>query len=1362
LFVKGTLTIGKATLTATADDKSKDYGATNPTFTNSFSGFKNSETSAVLTVEPTGSSIATTTTNVGTIDIDVAGGLDDNYDFSYVKGTLTIGKATLTVTADDKSKDYGDANPAFTNSFSGFKNSETSAVLTVEPITSSIATTTTNVGTVDIDVAGGLDDNYDFSYVKGTLTIGKATLTVTADDKSRDYGDANPAFTISYAGFKNSETSAVLTVEPTASSIASTTTNVGTVDIDVAGGLDNNYDFSYVKGTLTIGKATLTVTADDKSRDYGDANPAFTISYAGFKNSETSAVLTVEPNTSSIASTTTNVGTVDIDVAGGLDDNYDFSYVKGTLTIGKTTLTVTADDKSKDYGDANPAFTNSYSGFKNSETSAVLTVEPTGSSIATTTTNVGTVDIDVAGGLDDNYDFLYVKGTLTISKRAITVTADADQKKTSGSSDPIYTYQITSGALVGSDVFSGVLTREVGEITGPYNIQIGTLTLGANYDITFVSSNFVIDVIVTIGVVTRSSKSVTVTGNVSSLIGIIERGVVYSSTDTSPTLGEPGVIKVVDDTITGPFIVEITGLNPSTTYYYQSYIITNVAKSSTPSAFYGGTKTFVTQTSEPVLIAKSPTNTALNVDYTSTLSLTFDVNIQVGIGTILIKKVTDDSLIESIDVTSGNFSVSGMTATINPTANLPNATEIYIIAPLGTVSDLSANSWTGLVNKTDWTFTTLNNAPTFTSTPSTTINEGDAYSYAITTNDIDGDAVTVTATTKPSWLSLTGSVLTGDSSGNSGIHTITLKADDGNEGIVNQNFTITVVGKPTVTTSDASNIFASSVTLGGNVTDIGFGTITERGVVYSLTSTDADPQIGGTGVVMVAIGSGGDGAFSQAITGLDPSKEYSFNTYAINSAGTSYGAVKMFILDITPPTIAITSDVANPTNAAFTATFTFSEYVTGFDINDITLDNATASDFKIESTVAKSTDVVGGIKFSALITPTTDGEVTIDVAADVATDQATNGNTAATQFSTLYDASSPTVIISSTVANPANGAFTTTFTFSEAVTGFDISDITLANATASDFATTSTSVYTAIITPTTDGAVTIDIAADTAIDEATNGNTAATQFSVMYDATPPDAPQVIYIDSYTCAKDLSSTGDNTLVFNGAAEPNSTVEVYINNTSVGTTVAAATGGWSYDHTAVALADGTYNVTATATDAANNTSELSGVFTIKVDTLDTDGDLINDFCDDDDDNDGVLDQYDNSYLPNPDQADTNNNGIGDVQEDCDNDNILNYYDTDNSSCQASIVMKNKYGFSPNGDGINDTWTIENIALYPNNVVRVYNRSGKLVYTMKGYNNTFDGYSNKVNSNSKLPVGAYYFTVEFNTAGAKPAKGWIYINY
>ena len=92
-------------------------------------------------------------------------------------------------------------------------------------------------------MAGGSDDNYDFTLNNGTLTINKAALIATADDKSRAYGDANPIFTVSYTGFKNSETATAIDTEPTASTTAIATTNVGTTPIALVGGSDNNYSF---------------------------------------------------------------------------------------------------------------------------------------------------------------------------------------------------------------------------------------------------------------------------------------------------------------------------------------------------------------------------------------------------------------------------------------------------------------------------------------------------------------------------------------------------------------------------------------------------------------------------------------------------------------------------------------------------------------------------------------------------------------------------------------------------------------------------------------------------------------------------------------------------------------------------------------------------------------------------------------------------------------------------------------------------------------------------------------------------------------------------------------------------------------
>ena len=78
-----------------------------------------------------------------------------------------------------------------------------------------------------------------------------------------------------------------------------------------------------------------------------------------------------------------------------------------------------------------------------------------------------------------------------------------------------------------------------------------------------------------------------------------------------------------------------------------------------------------------------------------------------------------------------------------------------------------------------------------------------------------------------------------------------------------------------------------------------------------------------------------------------------------------------------------------------------------------------------------------------------------------------------------------------------------TFTSSEATTFFALEDITVTNGALSSFSATSTTVYTATFTPTSDGAVTIDVAADTFSDALNNNNTAADQFNWTYDTTGP-------------------------------------------------------------------------------------------------------------------------------------------------------------------------------------------------------------------------------------------------------------------
>jgi hypothetical protein len=269
---------------------------------------------------------------------------EGNDEFSAansVTQTLTVKKANLTATADDKIRNYGDANPVFSITYSGFKNGENSTVIETGPSVSSTAITTYDVGTYPITVSGGTDNNYTFTYQPGTLNITKVPLTISAENKTRGYGEANPAFTFSYTGFKNGETSTVIDIAPAGSTTAITTSDTGTYPITVSGGTDNNYTFTYQPGTLNITKAPLTISAENNTRVYGEANPAFTFSYTGFKNGEASTVIDTAPTVSSTANTTSDVGTYPITVTGGTDNNYSFNYVSGTLTITKANQTIT-------------------------------------------------------------------------------------------------------------------------------------------------------------------------------------------------------------------------------------------------------------------------------------------------------------------------------------------------------------------------------------------------------------------------------------------------------------------------------------------------------------------------------------------------------------------------------------------------------------------------------------------------------------------------------------------------------------------------------------------------------------------------------------------------------------------------------------------------------------------------------------------------------------------------------------------------------------------------------------------------------------------------------------------------------------
>ncbi|MBN1990839.1 MAG: T9SS type A sorting domain-containing protein, partial [Bacteroidales bacterium] len=216
---------------------------------------------------------AATATNAGTYTITPQGVTSDNYEISFVNGSLEIGRAPLTVTADDKAKTYdGGAFTAFTSTFSGFVNGEDDSVLGGALTYTGAATTATNAGNYTITPQGVTSDNYEITFVNGSLEIGKAALTVIADNKTKNEGEENPMFTFTYSGFIGNDTANDIDEQPTASTTATADSPAGEYPIILVGGMDNNYTFTLVNGTLTVEEITYAISFTVTSKESPVAN----------------------------------------------------------------------------------------------------------------------------------------------------------------------------------------------------------------------------------------------------------------------------------------------------------------------------------------------------------------------------------------------------------------------------------------------------------------------------------------------------------------------------------------------------------------------------------------------------------------------------------------------------------------------------------------------------------------------------------------------------------------------------------------------------------------------------------------------------------------------------------------------------------------------------------------------------------------------------------------------------------------------------------------------------------------------------------------------------------------------------------
>ena len=293
-------------------------------------------------------------------------------DVSDTQSTANVVEQRTTITAKNSTREYGNANPVFEYTIEG-------PALDGEPEVICEANATSPVGDYDIVIKQGSIKNTCLIFVNATLTITKAPLAVMSGTYTKKQGEDNPEFTLTYEGFKNDETEDVLITKPTATTTATKESTPGEYVVTVSGGDAKNYELSYTNGKLIVMDAdAVVITAKSYSREYGEDNPTFEFTSEG-------AALDGTPEITCEATATSPVGTYPIVIKKGTVTNYNVTYVNGKLTIGKAPLMITARDYTIKQGDPLPTFEADYAGFRNDETTEVLTKSPVIATVATST-----------------------------------------------------------------------------------------------------------------------------------------------------------------------------------------------------------------------------------------------------------------------------------------------------------------------------------------------------------------------------------------------------------------------------------------------------------------------------------------------------------------------------------------------------------------------------------------------------------------------------------------------------------------------------------------------------------------------------------------------------------------------------------------------------------------------------------------------------------------------------------------------------------------------------------------------------------------------------------------------------------------
>ena len=355
------------------------------------------------------------------------------YGFTYVSGTLNVGKAPLTVTPSG-SQTYGGGNVAVSYGYTGLIPADAGqgpSLVSGLGYTTTAGANSPVAGSYSATATGGVAANYTITDATGAYLVNRAPLTVTPSG-SQTYGGGNVAVSYGYTGLIPADAGQGPSLVSGLGFFTNATnaSAVGSYMIGATGGVAANYSITDSTGAYIVNPATLTVTVNDAGRLYGAANPAFAATVSGLVLGQGPSIVT-GLTYATAATAASNAGDYLVTAAGGTAPNYLIVYDPGVLGVAPAPLVITANNVSRNQGSADPAFSATFSGLVGGDTPASVT----GLSFLATDqagSRPGSYALTAYRASDPNYVISYAPGTVTVTPFASGASSTPSSPASSG------------------------------------------------------------------------------------------------------------------------------------------------------------------------------------------------------------------------------------------------------------------------------------------------------------------------------------------------------------------------------------------------------------------------------------------------------------------------------------------------------------------------------------------------------------------------------------------------------------------------------------------------------------------------------------------------------------------------------------------------------------------------------------------------------------------------------------------------------------------------------------------------------------------------------------------------------------------